>query len=141
MFVPAEGIYYDLLINDVGAKANARNLVEYAMNEKRVIIVSPTTLAAYLQSVLYGFKAFQVEQAAKDIARNVENLARHLKAFEDYHRRLGATLSTAVNHYNASSREFGKIDKDVLRITGESMRPELEEVERPQLEARDTSLS
>ena len=135
MFVPAEGIYYDLLINDVGAKASARNLVDYAMNEKRVMIVSPTTFAAYLHSILYGFKAFQVEEAAKEIARNVDNLVRHLNAFEDFHRRLGAALSTTVDHYNASAREFGKIDKDVLRITGERMGTELETVERPQADA------
>jgi hypothetical protein len=68
-------------------------------------------------------------------AGNVEKLARHQKAFEDYHKRLGVTLSTTVNHYNASLREFGKIDKDVVRITGERIDVELEPVERPRLTA------
>ncbi len=95
MFIPAEGIYYDLMVNEVGAmKVNTRTLIDYAYNEKKVIIVSPTTFAAYLQSVLYGFKAFKVEETAKEIARNVENLSRHLRAYEDYFRKLGASLST-----------------------------------------------
>ena len=121
MYIPAEGIYYDLLINEVGSvKVNTRNLIDYAYNEKKVIIVSPTTFAAYLQSVLYGFKAFKIEETAKDIAKNVENLSRHLKAYEDYYRKVGTALTTTVNHYNTASKELGKIDKDVLRITGES---------------------
>ncbi len=135
MYIPAEAIYYDLLINEVGSvKVNTRNLIDYAYNEKKVIIVSPTTFAAYLQSVLYGFKAFKIEETAKDIAKNVESLSRHLKAYEDYYKKVGAALSTTVNHYMAGSKELGKIDKDVLKITGESIGFDLESVEKPQLE-------
>lgn len=132
MYIPAEAIYYDLLINEIGSvKVNTRNLIDYAYNEKKVIIVSPTTFAAYLQSVLYGFKAFKIEETAKDIAKNVESLGRHLKAYEDYYKKLGNSLSTTVNHFNAGSKELGKIDKDVLRITGESIGVEAQLLERP----------
>jgi len=132
MYIPAEAIYYDLLINEVGAvKVNTRNLIDYAYNEKKVIIVSPTTFAAYLQSVLYGFKAFKIEETAKDIAKNVEALGRHLNAYQDYYKKLGSSLSTTVNHFNAGAKELGKIDKDVLRITGESADLEAPLLERP----------
>jgi DNA recombination protein RmuC len=134
MYIPAEAIYYDLLVNEVGSvKVNTRNLIDYAYNEKKVIIVSPTTFAAYLQSVLYGFKAFKIEETAKDIAKNVENLSRHLKAYEDYYNKLGKSLSTTVNHYMSGNKELGKIDKDVLKITGEAVGFELESVEKPAL--------
>ena len=132
MYIPAEAIYYDLLINEVGSvKVNTRNLIDYAYNEKKVIIVSPTTFAAYLQSVLYGFKAFKIEETAKDIAKNVEALSRHLKAYEDYYKKLGNSLSTTVNHYNSGSKELRKIDKDVLRITGTSDNLDSPLLERP----------
>src|SRR3989338_8699432 len=132
MYIPAEAIYYDLLVNEVGSvKVNTRNLIDYAYNEKKVIIVSPTTFAAYLQSVLYGFKAFKIEETAKDIAKNVENLSRHLKAYEDYYKRLGTSLSTTVSHYNSGSKELGKIDKDVLRITGTSVELDSPLLEKP----------
>src|SRR3989344_447759 len=50
MFIPAEGIYYDLLVNKVSSGAiNTQNLIEYAYNKRKVIIVSPTTFYAYLQ--------------------------------------------------------------------------------------------
>lgn len=136
MYIPAEGIYYDLLVNEVGStKVNTRNLIDYAYNDKKVIIVSPTTFAAYLQSVLYGFKAFKIEETAKDIAKNVENLSRHLKAYEESQAKLGNALSTTVNHFNTGAKQFKMIDKDVLKITGGSAGLALEALERPEPEA------
>ncbi len=120
MFIPAEAIYYDLLVNEIGAvKVNTRNLIDYA-KEKNVIIVSPTTFAAYLQSVLYGFKAFKFEETVKDVMKRVEELGKHYKAYEEFHNKLGNSINTVYNHYNASGKELKKIDKDVLKITGTS---------------------
>lgn len=136
MFIPAEAIYYDLLVNEVGAvKSNTRTLIEYAFRERKVVIVSPTTFAAYLQTVLQGFRAFKIERDAREIAKNVEHLGRHLKAYEEFFSKLGSSLQTTVNHYNAAGRELGKIDKDVLRITGAGAGLAAEEVERPLLTA------
>lgn len=132
MFIPAEGIYYDLLVNEVGAvKVNTRNLIDYAYNEKKVIIVSPTTFAAYLQSVLYGFKAFKIEERAQEITKWVEDLGRHLLAYEGYIEKLGNALSTTVNHFNTASKELKKVDKDVVRITGQATGIEVRSLEKP----------
>ncbi|MEY2640820.1 MAG: hypothetical protein RL150_213 [Candidatus Parcubacteria bacterium] len=132
MYIPAEGIYYDLLINEVGSvKVNTRNLIDYAYNDKKVIIVSPTTFAAYLQSVLYGFKAFKIEESAQEIIKYVSELQKHLKSYGEYHEKMGKTLGTVVNHYNQSNKEFGKIDKDILKITGSSMELDLPKLEKP----------
>lgn len=122
MFIPAEGIYYDLLVNEVGAvKVNTRNLIDYAYRDKKVIIVSPTTFSAYLQSVLHGFRAFQIEGQAKDIIKNVEELGRHIQAYDSYMNKLGISLGTTVNHFNTAHKELKKIDKDVLRITDKAV--------------------
>lgn len=119
MFIPAEGIYYDLLINQVGViKANTNDLIEYAFAEKSVIIVSPTSFLAYLQTVLQGLRALEVEEKAVEIIKSVDKLRNHLKAYEEHQLKLGRNLSTVVNAYNDSTKEFSKIDKDVLRITG-----------------------
>jgi len=135
MFIPAEGIYYDLLINEVGAvKVNTRSLIDYAFNEKKVIIVSPTTFAAYLQTVLQGLKALQIEESAKEIRTNVEKLQKHMAAYQEYHRKLGTQLSSTVNTYNVSSKEFIKIDKDILKISGKSGKIEIDELDRPRIE-------
>jgi len=135
MFIPAEGIYYDLLVNEVGAlKVNTRNLIDYATNEKKVIIVSPTTFAAYLQSVLYGFKAFKIEESAQLIIGRVEELRKHLVAYEDYMKKLGNTLGTTVNHYNTAYKELRKVDKDMIKITGETASIDPLLIEKPLIE-------
>ncbi len=132
MFIPAEGIYYDLLVNRIGgADVNARNMVDYAMNDKKVIIVSPTTFYAYLQSVLYGFNAFKIEKNAEEIQKKVGDLSRHLIRFDEYLKKLGNSLKTTVNHYNTADREFGKIDKDVTKITEGETGIEGMQLERP----------
>lgn len=119
MFIPAEGIYYDLLINQVGAmKINTHDLIEYAFKEKRVIIVSPTSFLAYLQTVMQGLRALQIEETAKEIRKRVEDLGKHLLAYDEYLKKLGNNLSTTVNAYNITYKEFNKIDKDVIKIAG-----------------------
>lgn len=133
MYIPAEAIYYDLLVNEVGAvKVNTRSLIDYAYKDKNVIIVSPTTFAAYLQSVLYGFRAFKVEESAKQIGKHVESLSRHLKAYDDYFKKVGNSLGTTVNHYNSAQKELGKVDRDVAKITGTSMEIDHIALEKPQ---------
>jgi DNA recombination protein RmuC len=135
MFIPHEAIYYDLIVNKIGSVSeDTESLIQRAAQKYKVIIVSPTSFLAYLQTVLQGLKALNIEEKAKEIIKKVEDLGRHLKSYDEYHLKLGNTLSTAVNHYNASSKELGKIDKDVLRIAGTSAGIETLSVDRPSLE-------
>lgn len=135
MFIPAEAIYYDLLVNEVGAvKVNTRSLVEYAFIEKRVVITSPTTFSAYLHTVLQGLQALKIEEGAKSIRKNVEALQKHLASYEDFMKKLGSSMGTSVNHYNNACKEFTKIDKDIIKITeGEAAIP-LTTLEKPLIE-------
>lgn len=133
MFIPSEGLYYDVLVGSVGTGVSARDLVEYAFT-KKVIIVSPTSFLAYLQTVLQGLKALQIEESAKEIQKKVEDLGRHIGKYEDYYAKLGNSLQTTVNHYNAAYKELGKVDKDVFRITGESPGIEPETIALPNRE-------
>ena len=135
MFIPSEAIYYDLLVNKVGVtNTSARDLIEYAFREKNVIIVSPTTFMAYLQTVLQGLRALQIEGQAKDIQIRVGELGRHIATYETLMQKLGGSLGTSVNHFNNAHKEFKKIDKDIVRIakTSPSVEPLL--LERPHLD-------
>lgn len=132
MFIPSEAIYYDLLINKVGAvQVNTRDLVEYAFKDKHVIIVSPTSFLAYLQTVLQGLRALQIEESAKEIRANVEKLSKHILSYDDFMKKLGGSLGTTVSHFNNASKEFKKIDKDVMRVIGEKSELEVLLVEKP----------
>ena len=117
MFVPAEGVFQNLISQNVGAvKVNARSLIDYAFG-KNVMIVSPTSFFAYLQTVLLGLKELQIEDSVKEIQKQAEQLMRHLKCYEDYHNKVGKHLETTVKAYAACSGELKKIDKDIFRVT------------------------
>ena len=132
MFIPSESLYYDLLINNVGTAGSSRDLIEYAFRDKRVIIVSPTSFMAYLQTVLQGLRSLQIEEQAKDIQIRVGKLGQHIGKFEAYMQKLGGALGTTVNHFNAAHKELGKIDKDVVKIAGTAAGVDPVLIDRPQ---------
>lgn len=126
MFIPSEAIYYDLLVNEVGAtNTSSRDLIEYAFRDKKVIIVSPTTLMAYLQTVMQGLRSLQIEEQAKEIQKRVGDLGKHIAEHEGFMQKLGNSLGTTVNHFNNAHKELKKMDKDVIKIsnTTESVDP------------------
>ncbi len=133
MFIPSEGVYYDLLINKVGgSNSSSRDLIEYAFQDKRVIIVSPTSFMAYLQTVIQGLRSLEIEENVKTIQKQISNLTRHISAHNEYMDKLGNSLGTTVNHYNRTYKELSKIDKDVTRISGGDSVVEVKPVDRPQ---------
>jgi DNA recombination protein RmuC len=135
MFIPHEAIYYDLLVNKIGALSeDTESIIQRAAGKYHVIIVSPTSFHAYLQTVLQGLKALKIEEQAKEIRQRVADLSRHLMAYEDHHQSLGKNLGVAVNQYNLASKEFVKIDKDVLKITGSSNKIEAVLLDKPSFE-------
>lgn len=133
MFIPSEAIYYDLLINKVGAvQVSTQDLIEYAFKEKHVIIVSPTSFLAYLQTVLQGLRALKIEESAIEIRKNVEALKKHLLNYDEYVKKMGIQLGTLVGTYNTGYKELKKIDKDIVRIAGGEQSIEPMALEKPQ---------
>ena len=117
MFIPADGLYQDLL-------------------KKKVMIVSPMSLFPMLQVTSKALNNMKVEESIQEIQINIEKLGNHLKAYLTYHEKLGNSLSTVVNHYNVSNKEFKKIDKDITKLTSNraSIGIETESLERPLIE-------
>lgn len=134
MFIPSEAIYYDLLTNQVGA-GEEENLIQRAAGKHKVIIVSPTSFLAYLQTVMQGLKAMQIEKRAEEIQKRVGELGKHVGAYEEYYRKLGTALGTSISHYNAGYKELSKIDKDVYRIADAKIGVEPNLLEKPLVES------
>lgn len=132
MFIPSESLYYDLLIGDVGTGSSARDLIEYAFREKNVVIVSPTSFMAYLQTVLQGLRSMQIEEQAKDIQVQVGKLGRHISSFNVFMQKLGNSLGTTVNHFNNAHKELAKVDTDVMKIAGNNKSVEPLLIDKPQ---------
>jgi len=112
-------------------KSNTRDLIQYAVSDKKVHIVSPTTFYVVLQSMWQSIRDYQIQESTKEILKNVGVLTRHLKAYEEYHDKIGSQIGTVVNTYNKSSKEFLKIDKDVTKIGGEPIGVEVNLLDKP----------
>lgn len=126
MFIPSEAIYYDLLANKVGAGGvNGRDLMQYAAVDKRVTIVGPSTLSAMLQIISQGLSSLEIQKDTEVIRKNVEQLGKHLRGFDQYMQKLGTSLGATVGHYNSAHKQLTRVDKDVVKITGgaESIEP------------------
>ncbi len=134
MFIPSEAVYYDLLINKVGAVTDDTNSLIYYAGKKKVIVVSPTSFLAYLQTVLQGLRNQKISEQAREIIKHVERLNRHLGVYSEYYERLGDHLGTAVSSYNKAGKEFEKIDKDVVKIAGGKPQIKIKQLERPKEE-------
>ena len=136
MFIPSEAVYYDLLINIVGTSTEETNNLIYYAGKKKVIIVSPTSFLAYLQTVLQGLRNQKISDQAREIIKQVDKLGKHMGGYETYIDKMGNHLNTTVSTYNKARKELAKIDKDVVKITGEESNIKLsgEEVEKPLLE-------
>ncbi|MGH7241025.1 MAG: DNA recombination protein RmuC [Candidatus Saccharimonadales bacterium] len=134
MFIPSEAIYYDLLANKVGlGNVSGRNLIQYA-SEKKVTIVGPSTLSAMLQTIMQGLRSIEIHKDTEKIRKNIEQLSKHLIAHNAYMLKLGSSLGTTVNHYNATYKELGKIDRDIVKITDAESSVEPLLLDKPSLE-------
>jgi DNA recombination protein RmuC len=136
MFIPSEAVYYDLLINKVGAVVDETSNLIYYAGKKKVIVVSPTSFLAYLQTVLQGLRNQKISEQAKEIIKQVERLGRHMGIYSEHIKKLGGHLGTTVNTYNRAAKELAKVDKDVVKITDKETKIKLpdEEVEQPLIE-------
>jgi len=134
MFIPSEAVYYDLLINKVGAITEDTNNLIYYAGKKKVVVVSPTSFLAYLQTVLQGLRNQKISDQAQQIIKEVERLGKHLFTYSEHMKRLGQHLDTTVSSYNKAGKELEKIDKDVVKMTAGETRIEIDEVERPALD-------
>ena len=135
MFIPSEAIYYDLLANKIGlGGVSGRNLMHYAAAEKKVTIVGPSTLAAMLQIIVQGLRSLEIHQDTEKIRKNIEQLSKHLFAHNTYMNKLGSSLGTTVGHFNATYKELGKIDKDVVKIAESESVVEPVLIDRPTMD-------
>lgn len=136
MFIPSESLYYDMLINKVGTASSERDLIEYAYRDKHVIVTSPTSFMAYLQTILQGLRSLEIEKDAQEIQARVAKLGQHIDAFDANMTKLGNALGTTVNHYNTAYKNLAQIDKDVVKITTgktENLNIDAKTLEKPQL--------
>ncbi len=136
MFIPHEAVYYDLLVNKIGNITDETDsLLARAASKHRVIVVSPTSFFAFLQTVLQGLKGMKIEENAQMILKQVEELGKHMRAYAEYHGKVAKNLSQTVNQFNLADGELRKINKDVNKITGSKAEViDMQIIEKPMIE-------
>jgi DNA recombination protein RmuC len=104
MFVPSEGVYYELLMTE---DARAGRLDAYCRS-KGVVPVSPNSLHAYLSALLIGLKGMQVEENAKRLLASLGGLKKQLDDFAEIYEKLGKHLHNAQQSFEDAESKLGR---------------------------------
>jgi DNA recombination protein RmuC len=102
MFVPSEGVYYELLMTE-DAKGMA---LDAYCRSKNVIPVSPNTLHAHLSVIMMGLRGMQIEENARRLLAGLAGLKKQFDTFDDVYRKLGTHLNNAQQSYTEAERRI-----------------------------------
>ena len=106
LYAPAENIYYDIINNP--------DLFNYAL-QKHVIPVSPISMFAYLQVVVFGLKGMEIEEHARTILERLASVQIALGQVQEQYEKLG----THIAHTQSAHADLGKkVDKVTGQLAG-----------------------
>jgi len=86
MYVPSEAVYYSIITES--------SILDYA-HTKRVFVVGPSTVYAYLKTIFIGLNALKIEKKAKEIYDILRRLDEDIKNILQEHAVLGTHLRNA----------------------------------------------
>jgi DNA recombination protein RmuC len=104
MFVPSEGVYYELLRSVDG---KGMPLDEYCRT-RCIVPVSPSTLFAHLKIIFLGLRGMQIEENAKKLLGSLSGLKRQMDNFGEVYERLGTHLRNAQQSYADADRKLDR---------------------------------
>ena len=119
MYIPLENLYHFLLTSTIGAKNIP--VIQYAFAQK-VILVSPQTLMAYLETIRHSMKLFSLQTDTKNILSTHEKvkneIRKFLDSFDETTKKLDQTVkafdslkTTRVNKLEKSFEELDEVNK------------------------------
>ncbi len=103
MYIPAENVYYEILLNDEKYGQDG-GVISYAL-KKRVIPVSPNSFYAYLQAILFGLRGLKIEENALEVLKYVSRLQLDFKKIADEYETLGSHLQRATKKFEEIQRK------------------------------------
>ena len=121
MYIPLENLYHFLLTSEIGA--NRTPVIQYAFS-KKVILVSPQTLMAYLETIRHSMKLFSLQTDTKNILATHEKIKveirKFIESFDDVTKRLDQTVKsfealkiTRVNKLEKSFEELDSVNREL----------------------------
>lgn len=116
MYIPAENVYYEIILNDGGTSEGA-DLYNYAL-KKKVVLVSPNSFYAYLVAIAFGLKGFKIEKEAMEIRGRLEELYRIIERFGEAFEGLGKNLNLSVRKYEEARKNLENLETRLDLIAG-----------------------
>lgn len=104
MYIPAENVYYEIIIKD----DDEQGLLDY-LTKRRVMPVSPNSFYAYMRTILFGLQGLQIEKRAKEIMGQLEKLSRSYERFEKEFDVLGSHIGNAHKKFEDAEKYLGKV--------------------------------
>jgi len=128
MYIPAENVYYELIIKDEAVDTD-KALLNYAFT-KRVIPVSPNSFYAYLQTILLGLKGLHIEEQAQEILKNLARLSGDFRKFQEEFELVGKHLTNTKARYDEADKRLLKFGDKLQSLTGTEAGHEIEETKK-----------
>ena len=100
MYVPSENVFYEIVNED--------EILEYAKN-KRVYVVSPSTLYAHLQTILLSFEGKKIESKAKEIFKL-------LRSMQTDYSKTNEAMDVLSKHITNASNQMANVNKTFSQI-------------------------
>ncbi len=116
MYIPAENVYYELIIKDEAIDSD-KGLLNYSFT-KRVIPVSPNSFYAYLQTILLGLKGMHVEERAQEILTSLARLSGDFRKFQEEYELVGKHLTNTKMRYDEADKRLAKFGDKLGSLTG-----------------------
>ena len=131
MFIPSENVYYQTILKDEMELDN-KSIAEYALG-KRVVIVSPNSIYAYLRVILIGLRGLQVESNVRKIMDDYNRLNKELEKFEKQFEILGGHINHAQAAFDGAARQLDTLSGKMAQVC---QSPEVKTLEEGQASAQ-----
>ncbi|MBU0672192.1 MAG: DNA recombination protein RmuC [Candidatus Margulisbacteria bacterium] len=106
MYIPAENVYYEIVINDENLDED-KSVFRYAIDHK-VIPVSPNSFYGYLQTILLGLRGMRIEERAAQILQDLARLEGDFTRVMDDFNKMGTHVKNMTNSYDATEKRLSK---------------------------------
>lgn len=126
MYIASENVYYQTILKE-DLEINGNSISDYAL-EKRVVLVSPNSIYAYLRVIYIGLRGMQFERNVRKIVEDFARLNKEFEKFQEEFRKLGSHLGHAKGSFDRADRQLDTFSSR-LTLIGEST--EVKAIEEP----------
>ncbi|MCB1214263.1 MAG: DNA recombination protein RmuC [Deltaproteobacteria bacterium] len=127
MYIPAENVYYEILIRDeMGAASATEHRLRDFCFKKRVLPVSPNTFYVYLNTLALGLKGMRIEKQSREILEKLSRLSRDLIKLEEALRKTGLHLGNAQGAWEEANKRLDRFSGQMEKLVGQGEEKSLE---------------